>query len=56
MNELSLDKLENLQGGKFWGETCKAGSRIGNTSQCHATCKYQVFWVVVDRYNSIVSC
>ena len=33
MNELSLDKLENLQGGKFWGneDSCVYGT-------CSRTC------------------
>lgn len=32
MKELNVTQLENLEGGKFWGETCKAVEQIPNTN------------------------
>jgi hypothetical protein len=54
MKELSLNKLENLVGGKFWGETCTTGSIGGG--DCITTCKYQAFWLTVGTSSSISPC
>jgi hypothetical protein len=43
MKELSLNKLESLEGGKFWGKTCGKSYPIGNKT--YRTCKYQAFWI-----------
>jgi len=48
MRNLSLNQMENLQGGKFWGsvETCNT-AKIGNT--CYKICvvKQYIFWIKV---------
>ena len=58
MKELSLEKLENLEGGKFWGwgdETCVTS--VGPSGESCTTCTshYYVLWVVVDS-NVTVDC
>jgi hypothetical protein len=44
MKELSLNKLENFEGGKFWGSKCYTTS---SSDGCTVTswCDYYVFWI-----------
>lgn len=46
MKELSVNKLENLEGGKFWGKTCTTYTILG---KCYENCKIQRFWIVTRR-------
>ncbi len=55
MKELSLEKLENLEGGKMFGTTCDAPVAIG-AGKCLTRCKTRFFWIVVDRSPSINPC
>ncbi len=47
MKELSVNKLENLEGGKFWGwgeEKCTTKISGGcKTITCYKT--YRIFWI-----------
>lgn len=54
MKELNVNQLENLEGGRFWGETCSTGSIGGG--QCVTSCKYQMFWVTVSTSQTISAC
>ena len=49
MKELSLNKLENLEGGKFWGTSCGSWGSIGGGCLVR-TCTYSVFWVEVNSW------
>jgi hypothetical protein len=46
MKELSLNKLESLEGGKFWGTDC-SGAKWGSVGGgCFVrTCKKKAFWM-----------
>ena len=48
MKELSVNKLQNLEGGKFWGSECYW---TVSASGCTATrwCDYYVFWIRTDH-------
>lgn len=48
MKELSLEKLENLEGGKFWGKDC--GQKYSIAGSCYQNCTYRVFWVKTRGY------
>ena len=47
MKELSLNKLENLEGGKFWGSTNTQVELSGGGYFCHHT--YTVLWTIVSQ-------
>ncbi|MEN8126050.1 MAG: hypothetical protein ABFR32_13085 [Bacteroidota bacterium] len=57
MKELSFEKLENLEGGKFWGwgpETCVTSyDSVGSCTTC--TSHYYALWINVST-NVDVSC
>ncbi|WP_408025362.1 hypothetical protein [Tenacibaculum sediminilitoris] len=58
MKELSVNKLENLEGGKFWGTTETCHDEYDASSGCTTTyCDYvtQRFWIVTERLNHIPS-
>lgn len=55
MKELSLNKLENLEGGKFWGQDCEEWKTMGIGSGCATqTCRTKRFWfttkITVERF------
>ena len=54
MKELNVNQLENLEAGKFWGETC--GKTYEIAGRCYQNCKYQVFWVVVSSGPEEIAC
>lgn len=57
MKELSVNKLESLEGGKFWGwSDWDCSTSVGVGGEC-TTCTrtYSTFWIVVDNDVS-VSC
>jgi hypothetical protein len=41
-------QTEQHQTSKFWGETCE-WKELESTGICEKRCKYQVFWVTVDK-------
>ncbi|MEN8126053.1 MAG: hypothetical protein ABFR32_13100 [Bacteroidota bacterium] len=47
MKELSFEKLENLEGGKFWGRSCGPAYEIAG--QCYRTCARYMFWIRYDE-------
>jgi len=55
MKELSVEQMENTQGGKFWGssETCGPCDFTG-----HQWCNqaYYVFWTLVSLDSSYKEC
>jgi hypothetical protein len=49
MKELTLEKLENLEAGKFWGKDCGPDIPLpGGT--CIKMCTYRVFWAKLRPY------
>ena len=50
MKELSLNKLEEVKGGKFWG-TENVCQNVGYFCYCEHT--YYVLWVAVETETSI---
>lgn len=56
MKELSVNKLEGLQGGKFWGSTNTQIQMSDGSYFC--TSEYEVFWTTVsfDSWISSVPC
>ncbi len=54
MKELSLEKLENLEGGKMFGPSCSR-EYIG-TGMCLTTCKTQFFWIRTSVDYEISAC
>jgi len=49
MKELSLNKLENLEGGKFWGTDCSGATWGDLGGGCFVrTCKKMAFWIEYD--------
>lgn len=55
MKKMNENQLQNLEAGKFWGESCGSGGRISLT-QCMRSCKYQVFWVEVATWDDFYPC
>lgn len=49
MKELSLNKLENLEGGKFWGKDCGNWGSLGGGCLVR-TCTYSVLWIEVNSW------
>jgi len=55
MKELSVSKLENLEGGKFWGWDDVGSADFRNDSSCPSGKRifqrqeYRVFWLSVTR-------
>jgi hypothetical protein len=56
MKELSVNKLEDLQGGKFWGSTNK--QKLMSDGSYYCTSEYEVLWTTVsfDIWISSVPC
>ena len=57
MKTLSLNQMENLQGGKFWGSETNCvndGPLVDWDGVCGVTCytDYYVFWIRMDSYES----
>lgn len=51
MKELSLEKLENLEAGKFWGKDCGEITYPIEPGSCYRNCTYRVFWVKTRPYS-----
>ncbi len=47
MKELSLNRLENLEGGTFWGRDCGDWGYLGGGCFIR-TCKIKRFWFTVS--------
>ena len=52
MKELSLNKLENLEGGKFFGTECGNWGYLGGGCYIR-TCTYDAFWIEVDSWQEL---
>ncbi|RPD91221.1 hypothetical protein EGM88_14890 [Aureibaculum marinum] len=51
MKELSLEKLENLEGGKFWGNDKTCGDTYEIAGSCYRNCtkSYRMFWIKFNK-------
>lgn len=49
MKELTLEKLENLEAGKFFGKNCGDNIYLPGGA-CIKSCAYYVFWVQADNW------
>jgi hypothetical protein len=58
MKELSVKKLENLEGGKFWGRECSTLYYLDDSGEvnCWQYCEFHVFWISVGSEVSLVNC
>ena len=53
MKTLSLQQMENVEGGRFWGWVCNAEINFPNGG-CYRECTYYVLWkpILVEQLRS----
>ena len=69
MKQMTLEQMESLSGGKFWGTACGPGapdglyvtidSSSGGSTQvpeCKQTCSYYVLGIAVSTYPNYYEC
>lgn len=59
MKELSVCKLENLEGGKFWGTSVSCSQSYSiEPGSCYQTCTvtYNAFWIPISSTTDVYTC